>query len=83
MSCDHGIKRWRLYLAAEQMGSVAYGLWLHRMTGSAAEANRFAREYGVVHSPARAADEGPPAVDRLPSAAGRAAQGSAGVSGRG
>ncbi|MFE4821915.1 DUF6417 family protein [Streptomyces sp. NPDC056704] len=42
-SCDHGIKRWRLYLTQEQMGSVAYGLWLHRMTGSAAEANRFAR----------------------------------------
>ncbi|MFF8029611.1 DUF6417 family protein [Streptomyces sp. NPDC007896] len=53
-SCDHGIKRWRLYLTPEQMESVAYGLWLHRMTGSAAEANRFAREYGVVHSPARA-----------------------------
>jgi hypothetical protein len=25
-SCDHGIKRWRLYLTQEQMGSVAYGL---------------------------------------------------------
>ncbi|MEU1569501.1 DUF6417 family protein [Streptomyces mirabilis] len=71
-SCDHGIKRWRLYLTEEQMGSVAYGLWLHRMTGSAAEANRFAREYGVVHSPARDSGEGPPAV-----------RGGAGVSGRG
>ncbi|MFD7603379.1 DUF6417 family protein [Streptomyces mirabilis] len=68
-SCDHGIKRWRLHLTAEQMESVAYGLWLHRMTGSAAEANRFAREYGVVHSPAGAADEGPAAVDGLPSTA--------------
>ncbi|SOE33786.1 hypothetical protein SAMN05442782_10868 [Streptomyces sp. OK228] len=68
-SCDHGIKRWRLHLTAEQIASVAYGLWLHRMTGSAAEANRFAREYGVVHTPARASDEGPPAVDGLPSAA--------------
>ncbi|MCZ0999662.1 DUF6417 family protein [Streptomyces mirabilis] len=58
-SCDHGIKRWRLYLTPEQMVSVAYGLWLHRMTGSATEANRFGREYGVVHSPARAGDEGP------------------------
>jgi hypothetical protein len=48
-SCDHGIKRWRLYLTPEQMGSVAYGLWLHRMTGSAAEPNRFVRDYGVVH----------------------------------
>ncbi|MFF3663262.1 DUF6417 family protein [Streptomyces olivochromogenes] len=58
-SCDHGIKRWRLHLTQEQMGSMAYGLWLHRMTGSAAEANRFGREYGVVHSPARASGEGP------------------------
>ncbi|XES01392.1 DUF6417 family protein [Streptomyces sp. S1D4-11] len=39
------------------MRSVAYGLWLHRMMGSAAEANRFGREYGVVHSPARASGE--------------------------
>ncbi|MFG2369340.1 DUF6417 family protein [Streptomyces mirabilis] len=61
-SCDHGIKRWRLYLTPEQMESVAYGLWLHRMTGSAAEANRFAREYGVAHSPARPSGEGPPAA---------------------
>ncbi|MEN1891143.1 DUF6417 family protein [Streptomyces mirabilis] len=30
---------------------MADGLWLHRMTGSAAEANRFAREYGTVHTP--------------------------------
>jgi hypothetical protein len=27
-SCDHGIKRWRLYLTQEHKGSVAYGLWL-------------------------------------------------------
>ncbi|MFF2518757.1 DUF6417 family protein [Streptomyces sp. NPDC058086] len=66
-SCDHGIKRWRLYLTQEQMESVAYGLWLHRMTGSAAEANRFAREYGVEHSPARASDN--------PSTGGAAARG--------
>ncbi|MET7355539.1 DUF6417 family protein [Streptomyces mirabilis] len=71
-SCDHGIKRWRLYLTQEQMGSVAYGLWLHRMTGSAAEANRFGREYGVVYSPASASGEGPPAADGAPSAAGAA-----------
>ncbi|MFJ1536784.1 DUF6417 family protein [Streptomyces mirabilis] len=81
-SCDHGIKRWRLYLTPEQMESVAYGLWLHRMTGSAAEGNRFGREYGVVHSPARASDEGPPVADGRPSATGAAARG-AGVSGRG
>jgi hypothetical protein len=74
-SCDHGIKRWRLYLTPEQMESVAYGLWLHRMTGSAAEANRFGREYGVVYSPERASDN--------PSAAGGAARGGTGVSGRG
>ncbi|MEV4449967.1 MULTISPECIES: DUF6417 family protein [Streptomyces] len=51
-SCDHGIKRWRLYLTQEQMASVAYGLWLHRMAGSAAEANRCGHEYGAVHRPA-------------------------------
>ncbi|MFD7053210.1 DUF6417 family protein [Streptomyces mirabilis] len=73
-SCDHGIKRWRLHLTSEQMESVAYGLWLHRMTGSAAEANRFGREYGVVYSPARASDN--------PSAAGGAARGGTGDSGR-
>ncbi|MFF0134620.1 DUF6417 family protein [Streptomyces mirabilis] len=71
-SCDHGIKRWRLHLTQMQMDSVAYGLWLHRMTGSAAEVNRFAREYGVVHSPARDSGEGP-----------RAVRGGAGVGGRG
>ncbi|MFJ1536764.1 DUF6417 family protein [Streptomyces mirabilis] len=71
-SCDHGIKRWRLHLTQMQMDSVAYGLWLRRMTGSAAEANPFAREYGVVHSPARDLGEGPPA-----------ARGGAGIGGRG
>ncbi|MFF8025146.1 DUF6417 family protein [Streptomyces sp. NPDC007896] len=50
-SCDHGLKRGRLYLTGEQIASVAYGFWLHRMTGSAGEANRFAREYGIVHTP--------------------------------
>jgi hypothetical protein len=45
------------------------------MTGSAAEANRFGREYGVVYSPARASDN--------PSAAGGAARGGTGGSGRG
>ncbi|MFF2133390.1 DUF6417 family protein [Streptomyces olivochromogenes] len=48
--CDHGIKRWRLHLTTEQIAPVAYGLWLHRMTGSAAEANPLAREYGVVRT---------------------------------
>jgi hypothetical protein len=71
-SCDHGIKRWRLHLTQKQVASVTHGLWLHRMTGSAAEANRFAREYGAVHSPARDSGEGPPAT-----------RGGAGVGGRG
>ncbi|MFD8219697.1 DUF6417 family protein [Streptomyces sp. NPDC059697] len=74
-ACDHGIKRWRLHLTPEQMESVAYAFWLHRMTGSAAEAKRFVREYGVVHSPARASDN--------PSAGGAAARGGTGVSGGG
>ncbi|WP_323187179.1 DUF6417 family protein [Streptomyces sp. NBC_00268] len=64
--------RWRLHLTQEQLGSVAYGLWLHRMTGSAAEANRFRREYGVVYSPARASGEGPPVAGGLPSVVGAA-----------
>ncbi|WP_398871580.1 DUF6417 family protein [Streptomyces mirabilis] len=51
-----------MHLTQKQMDSVAYGLWLHRMTGFAAEANRFAREYGVLHSPARDSGEGPPAA---------------------
>ncbi|MEU1534941.1 DUF6417 family protein [Streptomyces fagopyri] len=51
-SCDHGIKRSRLHLTEDQIASVAYGFWLHRMTGSAAEANRFSREYGVSYTPA-------------------------------
>ncbi|MER6442694.1 DUF6417 family protein [Streptomyces sp. NPDC001185] len=50
-ACDHGINRWRLHLTPEQITSVAYGFWLHRMTGSAAEAKRFAREYGALHNP--------------------------------
>ncbi|MER5430251.1 DUF6417 family protein [Streptomyces sp. NPDC002588] len=46
---DRGAGRWQLYLTHEQMESAAYGFWLHQQTGSAAEANRFARGYGVVH----------------------------------
>ncbi|WP_406349786.1 DUF6417 family protein [Streptomyces sp. NBC_00658] len=49
--CNHGTKRWRLYLTREQIESVAYGFWLHRMTGAAGEANRFGREYGIVYRP--------------------------------
>ncbi|MFC9633789.1 DUF6417 family protein [Streptomyces mirabilis] len=57
-SCDHGIKRVRLHLTPEQITSVAYGFWLHRMTGSATEATRLAREYGTVHTPARRTPSG-------------------------
>ncbi|MEU2588310.1 DUF6417 family protein [Streptomyces avermitilis] len=38
---------------------MAYGFWLRRMTGSATEANRFGREYGVVHRPAHGDAVGP------------------------
>ncbi|MGW1328120.1 DUF6417 family protein [Streptomyces antibioticus] len=48
---DRGAGRWRLYLTREQMVSVAYGLWLHRLAGSAAEANRFSRDYGLHYQP--------------------------------
>ncbi|MER7680284.1 DUF6417 family protein [Streptomyces sp. NPDC096934] len=61
-SCDHGVKRWRLYLTEEQIASVAYGFWLHRMTGSAAEANRFTREYGATYAPSAAGPNGLPTV---------------------
>lgn len=46
--------RWRLDLTGPQMESVAYAFWLHRMAGSVAEANRFAREYGITHPAIRA-----------------------------
>ncbi|MEU8950793.1 DUF6417 family protein [Streptomyces sp. NPDC048489] len=59
-SCDHGIKRWRLHLTEDQIASVAYGFWLHRMTGSAAEANRFFREYGAAYMPSPAGQGDPP-----------------------
>ncbi|MER5669453.1 DUF6417 family protein [Streptomyces mirabilis] len=64
-------KGWRPYLTQEQVASVARGLWLHRMAGSAAEADRFACEYGVVHSPARGSGEGPPAARRGAGSSGR------------
>ncbi|MDX3761530.1 DUF6417 family protein [Streptomyces mirabilis] len=72
-SCDHGIKRWRLYLTQEQMDSVAYALWLHRMTGSAAEANRLAREYGVAHTPSPAGPYRPALGAVVTAAPGKAA----------
>ncbi|MET8291719.1 DUF6417 family protein [Streptomyces sp. NPDC005132] len=67
-SCDHGIKRWRLHLTPEQMESVAYGFWLHRLTGSAAEANRFSREYSALYPPPTSvADRQATAAARAPS----------------
>ncbi|MFG2425160.1 DUF6417 family protein [Streptomyces sp. NPDC048448] len=61
-ACDHGIKRWRLQLTEDQIASVAYGLWLHRITGSAAEASRFTREYGVTYKPPSPEGPWPPHV---------------------
>ncbi|MER7178562.1 DUF6417 family protein [Streptomyces hyaluromycini] len=58
---DRPAARWRLYLTQTQMESVAYALWLRQITGSAAEARRFARDYGTVHAPG-------PAVGRSPAA---------------
>ncbi|WP_331730944.1 DUF6417 family protein (plasmid) [Streptomyces sp. NBC_00016] len=48
---DRGARRWQLRLTQEQMESAAYGFWLHRLTGSAAEANRFGRDYKVLFIP--------------------------------
>ncbi|KPI22839.1 hypothetical protein OV320_1296 [Actinobacteria bacterium OV320] len=53
---DLRTRRWQLRLTQEQMESAAYGFWLHRLTGSAAEANRFGRDYGVLYSPGSAKD---------------------------
>ncbi|MFD7607700.1 DUF6417 family protein [Streptomyces mirabilis] len=74
-SCDHGIKRWQLYLTQEQITSAAYGFWLHRMTGSAAEANRFGREYGVVYNPSPTPGTGPSAAVPVPTVLGRSRHG--------
>ncbi|MFE5374728.1 DUF6417 family protein [Streptomyces mirabilis] len=74
-SCDHGIKRWQLYLTQEQITSAAYGFWLHRMTGSAAEANRFGREYGVVYNPSPTPGTGPQAAVPVPTVLGRSRHG--------
>ncbi|MFE2607849.1 DUF6417 family protein [Streptomyces mirabilis] len=81
-SCDHGIKRWRLHLTQEQMDSVAYALWLRRMTGSAAQANRLAGEYGVAHTPSPAEWYGPALGAVVTAAPGKAAPRGAGAGGR-
>lgn len=46
---DRPNNRWRLALTAPQMETVAYAFYLRAITGSVAEANRFAREYGVTY----------------------------------
>ncbi|MFI9829669.1 DUF6417 family protein [Streptomyces sp. NPDC051913] len=51
-SFSRGDNRWRLCLTDEQITSVAYGLHLHRLASTEAEANRFARDYGVTYRPA-------------------------------
>lgn len=38
-----------LYLSQEQMEPVDYGFWPRKMSGSALEANRFARDCNVAH----------------------------------
>ncbi|MET7573235.1 DUF6417 family protein [Streptomyces sp. NPDC005492] len=43
--------RWRLCLTRQQITSVAYALYLYRLTCSEAEANRFARDYDVIYQP--------------------------------
>ncbi|MFH8939475.1 DUF6417 family protein [Streptomyces griseosporeus] len=60
---DRALARWLLCLTRGQMESLAYGLWLHGITRSVAEANRFGREYGIVYRPA---GSGPPATAPAP-----------------
>ncbi len=48
---DHGGGRWQLHLSRKHVESVAYAPWLHALTGSASETNRYAREYGVSYRP--------------------------------
>ncbi|MFF3208411.1 DUF6417 family protein [Streptomyces sp. NPDC002962] len=48
---DPAENRYVLHLSAEQMEGVAYVFWLHRMSRSALEANRFTRDYGITHHP--------------------------------
>jgi hypothetical protein len=46
---DHTTNRWRIPLAPEHIESVAYAFYLKAQTGSTAEANRFARDHGVIY----------------------------------
>ncbi|MEU1520232.1 DUF6417 family protein [Streptomyces sp. NPDC005811] len=36
--CDHLVKRWVLHPTEDQLAGIAYVFWLHKTTGSAAEA---------------------------------------------
>ncbi|MEU9072073.1 DUF6417 family protein [Streptomyces sp. NPDC048306] len=44
---DRPHNRWQLALTSEQIESVAYAFYLRGVSGSVAEANAFARKYGV------------------------------------
>ncbi|MGV9626524.1 DUF6417 family protein [Streptomyces sp. NPDC003487] len=46
---DRPGNRWRMTLTTAQIDSVAYAFYLHALRGSIAEANWFAREYGVIY----------------------------------
>ncbi|MFJ9893468.1 DUF6417 family protein [Streptomyces sp. NPDC091280] len=62
--------RWQLCLTPQQIASVAYGLYLYRLTCSEAEANRFARDYNVIYR--QHPDTGVPTALSLPSPPGPA-----------
>ncbi|MFF9229282.1 DUF6417 family protein [Streptomyces sp. NPDC014820] len=61
---DRPNNRWRMALTAEQIETVAYAFYLRALSGSVAEANRFARDYGVSYRLDPSA--GSPAAARLP-----------------
>ncbi|MFD5589426.1 DUF6417 family protein [Streptomyces sp. NPDC127063] len=46
---DRPGNRWRMTLTTEQIDSVAYAFYLRALSGSVAEANWFARKYGVTY----------------------------------
>ncbi|MEU5281019.1 DUF6417 family protein [Streptomyces asoensis] len=48
---DRLVNRYVLHLSLEQMECVAYAFWLHSMSRSALEANRFTRDYGITYHP--------------------------------
>ncbi|MGV9632434.1 DUF6417 family protein [Streptomyces sp. NPDC003487] len=46
---DRPGNRWRMTLTTAQIDSVAYAFYLRALSGSVAEANWFAREYGITY----------------------------------